>query len=68
MDDRREHPQQDAGVVPLEAEETSDAGDVAAPVPEGDAPGDRPLVDRPEVDRRVAEFRKLVAFDTEMQA
>ena len=42
VDDRREHSQQDAGVIALEAEVAADAGDVSSPIPGGDATIQRP--------------------------
>ncbi len=42
VNDRREHPQQDTGVIAFEAEVAADAGDVSSPIPGGDATVQRP--------------------------
>ena len=44
--------------LPLEAEVSSDAGDVSSSIPDGDAPVQRPLIHRPEVDRRQGEVAR----------
>jgi hypothetical protein len=58
VDDRREHREQDVGVVPLEAEVTPGAGDVSSAVPDGNGPIQRPLMHRLEVDRRQGEVAR----------